>query len=99
MARYDVDPATNLGDIAFVVKDDLQGKGIGTLLMQRMAEIGGARGLSGFCADVLYSNSAMLGVFHRSGLEVKSELDSGTYHLTLLYPPPRSAVSHRPPAR
>ncbi len=97
MARYDVDPATNLGDIAFVVRDDLQGKGIGTLLMRRMAEVGQARGLTGFCADVLASNSAMLGVFHRSGLEVKSELDSGTYHLTLLYPAPRSGASHRPP--
>jgi acyl-CoA hydrolase/GNAT superfamily N-acetyltransferase len=97
MARYDVDPATNLGDIAFVVRDNLQGKGIGTMLMQRMAEIGRARGLSGFVADVLCSNTSMLGVFHRSGLEVKSELDSGTYHLTLLYPPPRSSVSLRPP--
>ena len=53
MARYDVDPATRLAEIAFVVRDDWQRRGVGTLLMRRMAEIARARGLAGFRADVL----------------------------------------------
>jgi len=85
MARYDVDPATHVGDIAFVVRDDWQGKGLGTLLMQRMVEIGRARGLAGFSADVLGSNKAMMGILQRSGLTIRSTLKDGTYHVELCF--------------
>lgn len=56
MSRYDVDPATRLAEIAFVVRDNWQGRGVGTLLMKRMSEIARARGLAGFSADVLARN-------------------------------------------
>ncbi|NNG17877.1 MAG: GNAT family N-acetyltransferase [Gemmatimonadales bacterium] len=85
MARYDVDPGTRLADIAFVVQDEWQGHGLGTLLMRRMSEIAQARGVSGFTADVLDSNKPMLMVFHKSGLHVRSETEDSTRHLTLLF--------------
>ncbi len=85
MARYDVDPATRLADIAFVVRDEWQGKGMGTLLMRRMSEIGRARGLAGFTADVLATNKPMMTVFHKSGLGMRSELDRESYHLTMMF--------------
>jgi GNAT superfamily N-acetyltransferase len=88
MARYDVDPATRLADIAFAVRDDWQNRGVGTLLMQRMAEIGRARGLAGFSADVLERNKPMLMVFHRSGLRFRGSLDGGVYHLEARYDDP-----------
>ncbi len=81
LARYDVDPATQLAEIAFVVRDDWQGHGVGTLLMQRMTAIGRARGVAGFTATVLASNKPMLGVFHHSGLTLESKLDAGVYAL------------------
>jgi acyl-CoA hydrolase len=83
LARYDVDPATGLGDIAFVVRDDWQRRGVGTVLLRRMGEIGRARGLAGFEADVLANNMPMLSVFHRSGLELHSTLEDGVYHLVM----------------
>lgn len=85
MSRYDVDPATRLAEIAFVVRDDWQGRGVGTLLMKRMSEIARARGLAGFSADVLARNKAMLMVFQRSGLEVISQFDGSTYHLDAVF--------------
>jgi acyl-CoA hydrolase len=85
MARYDVDPATHLADIAFVVRDEWQGHGIGSLLMRRMREIALARGLAGFTADVLATNDPMLKVFHKSGLRVRSRLEAGAYHLTMAF--------------
>jgi acyl-CoA hydrolase/GNAT superfamily N-acetyltransferase len=81
LARYDKDPATDLADIAFVVRDDWQRRGVGTLLLRRMGEIGRARGLKGFEADVLASNTPMLAVFHRSGLELHSTEEDGVFHL------------------
>jgi acyl-CoA hydrolase/GNAT superfamily N-acetyltransferase len=86
MARYDIDPATRLAEIAFVVRDDWQRSGLGTLLMRRMAEIARARGVPGFCADVLASNTAMLAVFHRAGLDVTSKVEGGVSHLTMTFP-------------
>lgn len=81
MGRYDVDPATNLAEIAFVVRDDWQNRGVGTRLLERMSEIARARGLAGFCADVLASNKAMLMVFQRSGLRLQSQFDGAVCHL------------------
>lgn len=81
MSRYDVVPATGLAEIAFVVRDDWQGRGVGTRLLQRISEIARARGLAGFQADVLASNKPMLMVFHHSGLELHSRLDDSVHHL------------------
>jgi acyl-CoA hydrolase/GNAT superfamily N-acetyltransferase len=77
LCRYDVEPATQLAEIAFTVRDDWQHRGIGTLLLRRMTQIARARGLAGFRADVLAGNAAMLAVFHKSGLRITSTLRDG----------------------
>lgn len=81
VTRYDVDPATRLADIAFIVRDDWQCRGIGTLLLRRMGEIARAKGLAGFRADVLPTNKPMLMVFQNSGLAVSSRFDGSSYQL------------------
>jgi RimJ/RimL family protein N-acetyltransferase len=91
MSRYDVDPATLLADIAFVVRDDWQKKGLGTLLMRRMSEIARARGLAGFTADVLADNKAMMAIFQKSGLRLRVQLENGAYHLVARFPVRRRA--------
>ena len=83
MARYDIDPGTGLAEIAFVVRDDWQRRGLGTCLMRRMVEIGRARGVLGFSADVLPGNLGMMLVFQQSGLSVQSRFDRGVYHLAM----------------
>ncbi|WP_437580739.1 GNAT family N-acetyltransferase [Sorangium sp. So ce887] len=87
MARYDVDPKNNLADIAFVVRDEWQGKGVGTLLMRRAAEIARARGVSGFEANVLLTNKAMMRVIEKSGLSLNLDLQAGVYHITARFDP------------
>jgi acyl-CoA hydrolase/GNAT superfamily N-acetyltransferase len=86
LVRYDVDPATRLGELGFVVVDEWQGRGIGSALMRRVAEIGKARGLAGFTADVLPTNALMLWVFHRCGLIMENQLDAGVFRVTLRFP-------------
>ncbi len=84
VVRYDVVPATRLADVAFVVRDDWQGKGVGTLLMRRIREAAVARGILGFQAEVLATNKPMLDVFHESGLRVSATRQGSTYHLEML---------------
>jgi acyl-CoA hydrolase/GNAT superfamily N-acetyltransferase len=83
IAHYSKDSRTNFADAAFLVRDDWQGKGVGTALMTAMAGAARARGVAGFVADVLAQNHGMLRVFHRCGFAVHSDLDEGVYHLTI----------------
>jgi acyl-CoA hydrolase/GNAT superfamily N-acetyltransferase len=81
MSRYDVTPGGELADVAFVVRDDWQGRGLGTLLLTRMVEIARAKGLAGFRADILESNRPMLMIFHKSGLELRTKSEAGVHHV------------------
>jgi acetate---CoA ligase (ADP-forming) len=64
-------------EAAFTVEDALQGQGIGTKLLERLAEIGRARGIQTFEADVLAQNRRMIGVFRGAGFELKQKFEGG----------------------
>lgn len=81
VAHYSRNPRTNFADAAFLVQDDWQCKGIGTILMQRMMDHAKHHGIAGITADVLVQNQGMLRVFHKCGYTVHSELSDGVYHL------------------
>jgi GNAT superfamily N-acetyltransferase len=96
MARYDMDPGTLFGDIAFAVRDAWQRRGIGSCLMRRMLEVARANGLRGFSADVLGGNRGMLMIFQQSGLVVQSRFDGAAYHLEMPFEAPRPVSLHPP---
>jgi len=83
IAHYRSDPRTNFAEAAFLVRDDWQGKGLGTALMTALADAARSRGIHGFTGDVLLENQGMLRVFHKCGYPVESELDSGVYALRI----------------
>jgi acetate---CoA ligase (ADP-forming) len=64
-------------EVAFAVADDLQGRGIGTRLLEQLAGRAAAAGIVRFVAEVLPDNAAMLGVFRDAGFEVVRELEGG----------------------
>ena len=70
------DPAA--AEVAFVVADDLQRRGIGTRMLEQLAERAAAVGIERFVAEVLADNSQMLHVFEAVGFESTRKLDSGT---------------------
>lgn len=63
--------------MAFLVDDAFQGKGLGTLLLERLALIAAKRGIRRFQAFVLAENQKMLNVFMESGFQVRAHRDSG----------------------
>lgn len=81
IAHYRKSPQTNFAEAAFLVRDDWQGKGIGTRLMKTLAEVARKNGIAGFTAEVLAQNHGMLRIFHRCGYSVESDLEDGVYHL------------------
>ncbi|MFI5120829.1 MAG: GNAT family N-acetyltransferase [Thermoanaerobaculia bacterium] len=55
-------------EVAFTVADDFQGRGLGTLLFQRLKDLARARQIAVFTAEVLKNNERMLRLFARTGL-------------------------------
>lgn len=64
-------------EVAFLVDDWYQGKGLGTLLLERLALIGVKRGMRRFHAFTLAENRQMLDVFRSSGYKIEAHSESG----------------------
>jgi acetyl coenzyme A synthetase (ADP forming)-like protein len=83
VGRYDRIPATTDAEVAFVVTDEMQGCGLGTLLLEHLAAIGTANGIERFTATVLAGNGRMLRAFRASGFQESSHMSSGTVEVVL----------------
>lgn len=70
-------------EMAFVVVDAWQGRGIGSLLMRHLIEIARAAGLHELTAEVLAENVQMLSVFNKFGFKPAARRDPQTVHLVL----------------
>jgi acetate---CoA ligase (ADP-forming) len=78
LATYDRlrDPET--AEVAFVVDDPLHGRGIGTRLLEQLAEVAGSAGIRRFVAEVNADNQPMLQVFADVGFEVVRRMEYAT---------------------
>lgn len=90
IAHYSKDPATNFADAAFLVRDDYQNQGIGTMLINQLAEAARMNGIAGFTAEVLLGNQGMMRVFHKCGYHVESELTDGVFYLRIPFTTPKN---------
>jgi acyl-CoA hydrolase/GNAT superfamily N-acetyltransferase len=82
IAQYFLDPKTQAAEVAFVVQDEWQQKGMGTFLLDYITKIARQRGVKRFYAKVLPSNRPMLAIFHNSGYKVNTEFDGEVYNIT-----------------
>ena len=83
--RYYLDTKTNRAEVAFVVRDQWQNKGIGTFLLRTLMTIAKRNGIGGFTAEVLRENKAMQNVFNNCGCHVKSVLNEGVYSFEIMF--------------
>ena len=92
VAQYFLDQASGFADIAFIVRDEWQRRGLGTQMFQHLCEVARENGVEGFQAELLASNRGMVRVFHKSGLELKSFLEGDVYKLRMSFvgPDPES---------
>jgi acetyl coenzyme A synthetase (ADP forming)-like protein len=73
------DPAS--AEVAFTVADEHQGRGIGTRMLEQLAERAATVGIERFVATVMGDNARMMGVFEDAGFGVTRELDRGTFEV------------------
>lgn len=71
VARYER-ISVKVAEVAFLVRDDVQGRGVGSILLEHLAGAARDRGLSTFLAEVLPVNQRMLDTFHASGFQIRT---------------------------
>jgi GNAT superfamily N-acetyltransferase len=83
VARFDRLPYGTVAEAAFVVRDDLQGRGLGTLLMDRLAARAPCEGITHLVADTLPENRRMLRVLRNFSPAATSRMSDGVVHVTI----------------
>ncbi|MBA2952422.1 GNAT family N-acetyltransferase [Nocardioides sp. MAH-18] len=91
VGRYDVIKPGE-AEVAFLVEDQHQGRGIGQLLLEHLAQAGRERGVERFVAEVLPDNARMIQTFRDAGYRVASEYDEGVLQLEFSIEPTETAI-------
>ena len=80
-------------EIAFTVDDHFQGKGLGTLLLERLALLAVRNGFIRFWAVTNAENQPMLDVFRNSGFDCRTKMDGQFIEVDLSVIPNQSSVA------
>ncbi|SES48560.1 bifunctional GNAT family N-acetyltransferase/acetate--CoA ligase family protein [Actinokineospora terrae] len=81
VGRYERLPGGDSAEVAFVVQDGHQGRGLGSILLEHLAAAARERGVGRFEAEVLAENAQMVRVFRDAGYQVSRAFDEGVLHL------------------
>lgn len=90
--EYVREKGKDTAEVAFLVDEAFQGKGLGTLLLERLALLGAKRGIRRFQAFTLAENHKMLSVFEESGFEVRAYREGGEVEVEFEIVPSEKAV-------
>jgi RimJ/RimL family protein N-acetyltransferase len=85
VGQYGINEATHTAEVALVVRDDYQNKGIGTELLSYLTYLAQKHGLLGFTAEVLVENRPMLNLFEKMGFDIDKRSAEGVYELNLAF--------------
>jgi acetyl coenzyme A synthetase (ADP forming)-like protein len=91
VARYDRTANEREAEVAFVVADEHQGRGVGTVLLEHLAAAARERGITRFVAETLPSNRRMLDVFQAAGFAERTRYGDDVVHVELSIEPTDSA--------
>lgn len=81
VARYEPTGDPGVAEVAFVVQDGWQGKGLGRLLLRELLSAAAARGIGRFRAYVLADNVRMLRLLSRYTRLLERSTESGVTEL------------------
>ena len=92
VARYET-VREGVAEVAFVIEDAHQGRGLGPLMLEHLAAAARERGIATFEAAVLPSNRRMLRVFHDAGYSATRAFDSDAVHVTFAIEPTTESLA------
>jgi len=83
VGQYGIDEMSHTAEVALVVRDDHQDKGVGTELLRYLTQLAQSQGLLGFTAEVLYENAPMLHLFEKMGYDIQRKSGAGVVELRI----------------
>lgn len=93
LASYDLWRDPRAAEVAFIVDDRHQGRGIATVLLEYLIVAARENGFEALTAQVLPENRRMLSVFHRAGFEVSSSFEEGVVEVHLSLEPTEASLA------
>ncbi len=82
VGEYLLDPANNTAEVAFSISKTLQGKGLGKVLIKKLAEAARENGIAGLMAYTLPGNQGMIKLFKTLPYKVKIIYDADVIELS-----------------
>jgi len=82
-------------EVAFVVDDAHQGRGLGPILLEHLAGAAAENGFTRFEAEVLAENTNMVTVFRTAGYQLSRSFDGSNVHVEFLIDPTEALLSVR----
>ncbi|MEV0060378.1 GNAT family N-acetyltransferase [Nocardia sp. NPDC050718] len=89
VARYELldRQGPRAAEVAFVVADEHQGRGLGSVLLEHLAGAAAENEVVAFVAEVLAENEAMITVFRDAGYQLQRSRDGAEVHLEFAIDP------------
>ncbi len=81
VARYAVNPRTNVAETAVVVHEDFRRQGLAQYLLRQLERYAISQGIEGFCSEILPTNEAMLNYHRKLGHSLVYSQETDTYHM------------------
>ena len=85
IGQYGIHEPSHTAEVAFAVRDECQGMGVGGELVRYLTYLAQRQGLLGFTAEVLAENKPMLHLFEQMGFDMEKHLSGGVYELTMRF--------------
>ncbi|MCX0272149.1 GNAT family N-acetyltransferase [Nocardia zapadnayensis] len=97
VGRYEILDRTGsrAAEVAFVVADEHQGRGLGSILLEHLAGAAAENRIDTFVAEVLAENTVMVTVFREAGYQVERSRDGSVLHLEFAIDPTEALRSVR----
>jgi acyl-CoA hydrolase/GNAT superfamily N-acetyltransferase len=88
VGRYFMDKSKHYAELAFVVRDEYQNKGICRELLSYLTYLAKKQGLLGFTAEILAENQSMLHLFHgfeNNRFEIEKKIEAGVIEFKITF--------------
>jgi len=83
VGRYEALADRSEAEVAFVIADDYQNRGVGSLLLEALSAYAPDHGFTCFVAETLVENQAMRTVFGRAGFAESAQYESGVVQIRM----------------
>jgi ribosomal protein S18 acetylase RimI-like enzyme len=87
LGQYELNADMHTAEVALLVRDNCQGKGVGSELLSYLTYLAKKQGLLGFSAEVLVDNRPIIRLFEKQGFDSEKRREEGVYEMRLRFRP------------